>query len=182
MNRNFIYLGVFVVIVSLFLFFFNDKGGIERGDENLPPAPVSENFRKITPSEIEKASAEFIENYLREAIEVYNSGGLDALVDGEFKSYIRGKGGTFLYIVSEDLDLVIFNLAFRETMGLVASKIRNPDNVYIYKDVIFPNATEEGQWVEYSYLDPVDTKVKKKKDYIIKSGDYIFGAGIYPIR
>lgn len=40
-------------------------------------------------------------------------------------------------------------------------------------------ATEQGAWIDYSYVDPVTKQVEHKFSWVVRTDKYIFGCGIY---
>jgi cytochrome c len=41
------------------------------------------------------------------------------------------------------------------------------------------SAKEEGAWVDYRWMNPVTKKPEQKSSWLVRSGGYIFGCGIY---
>lgn len=56
--------------------------------------------------------------------------------------------------------------------------VKSPDGDPI-GEMVLKNATEEGAWVDYSYVDPVTKKVEHKFSWVVRFGKHIFGCGIY---
>ena len=45
--------------------------------------------------------------------------------------------------------------------------------------IVQEQATEDGSWVDYQWLNPTTGKPEQKFSWIVRSGDHIFGCGIY---
>ena len=157
-----IIIAVFVIIILVIIVSLNK-------DENIKYSTNDE-------VNIKQASMIFIENFVNEGIEVYNTGGLDALVGGDYNAHIKGKGGTYLYILDEELNYSIFNPAFPEIVGAVTQK----ESVQIVRNIIYAGADADGEWIKYFFMDPFDGKRKNKEAYVKKiENGLIFGAGLY---
>jgi len=66
----------------------------------------------------------------------------------------------------------------KELVGQLIRNIKSPDGDPIGK-WIQEKATEEGTWIDYSFLDPATNQVEHKFLWIVRSGKFIFGCGIY---
>ena len=85
----------------------------------------------------------------------------------------------YVFVIDVDKDEVMFHSAFSELVGQKASEVTGPDGSFVVRDVIIPEATEDGAWVEYMFTDPADGKAKRKRSFVVRKGFLIFGVELY---
>jgi len=56
--------------------------------------------------------------------------------------------------------------------------VKSPDGDPI-GEMVLNTATEQGAWIDYSYVDPVTNKVEHKFSWVVRFDKHIFGCGIY---
>lgn len=63
-------------------------------------------------------------------------------------------------------------------LGRPTLDIKDADGLPIGK-IFEERATPEGTWVDYRWKDPETGEVANKSSWVVLSGDYIFGCGVY---
>ena len=120
-----------------------------------------------------------VEKFVLEGVEVYRSEGLEVFGNQVDRWYIEGEFGTYLYILDFEGDKIVFNPAFPNLEGIRATTYVGYDGKKIIRDAIFKEATTDGKWVSYNFIDPKDEKPKTKEAFVVEVDNYVFGAGIY---
>jgi len=66
-------------------------------------------------------------------------------------------------------------------LGRPTDDLKDADGLPIGK-MFEEKATPEGVWVDYRWKDPTTGEPAAKSSWIVRSGDYIFGCGIYKLK
>ena len=127
-------------------------------------------------------TAEEAKQIVAKAIALFNKEGVSA-----FEKISTGKDGLRdrdLYVFAMEVGPEAKVMAYggsklvKNPVGTLAMDVKSPDGDPIGKWVQ-ERATEQGAWIDYSYIDPVTSKLEHKLTWIVRNGKHIFGCGIY---
>ncbi len=158
MNKNYVKIGIaiaVVTIVSSAVFLMSDTQGL--------------GFRAV--KEI------LTINMVQHAIADYDSNGKMAFTDFDQDSQYRN-GEEYVFVIEKETFVIVAHGANLEYIGTLSSDLIDSDGVNI-GELIDKNATPDGAWVHYKFLDPQTGKVEPKSSWIVLHDGYIFGVGIY---
>ena len=138
----------------------------------LSPLPATAAAERGTPEEAQTLVAQ--------AMAAFNEKGpaaFDEINAGGFRDrdlYI------FVYSTGADAKVVAYGGPPVEppVLGRPSSDIKDVDGLAI-GDMFQEQATPDGAWVDYRWKDPATGEVAEKSSWIVRSGDFIFGSGIY---
>ena len=121
-------------------------------------------------------SDEYTKYFVKNAISMYQSEGLEATV-----AYYNTKesidGQWYMFIFDED-DTMLAHAANPNFVGLPASEVVGP-NDYPTSEAVIAVAQEDGAWFDYTFPNPVSGKVETKHSWIVRHDGLVFGSGWY---
>ncbi len=137
---------------------------------------IGMNFGATTPESISPSSpAEYTKGFVDQAVDHYNSLGLDATlayynspqsVDGEWYVFIIGRDGRIAAHATQP-----------ERVGLAVA-VQVDTNGYNYGADI-AGASGEGGWVDYTYFNAVSGAEEMKHSWVVGHDGLVFGSGWY---
>ena len=116
--------------------------------------------------------------FVEEAIEQYEDDGLDAALD-YYNSTASVNGDWYVFIIDED-GRVIAHAAVPENVGQNVNDAQWTDiNGFHFGKAIL-NASEDGDWVSYYYINPNnDDREEQKHSWVVQHDGLFFGSGWY---
>ena len=118
-------------------------------------------------------------NYVNRAIRYYDENGLEATV-AHYNSRDSMDGFFYLFLMDEN-DIYLVHPIRHDLRGTDIKEVTGKDfegNYYeLGKDIA--KATEEGDWVEYLWLNPVSGRDEAKTTWAIRHDGLIFASGYY---
>ena len=128
------------------------------------PAP-----RKSTPDE-------FTMHFVNEAIDKYDSEGLDATL--AYYNTKQSMDGPWYVFIFDENDNIIAHAPNPSLVNGPASNAVSP-NGYPAGDAIAASADEDGAWFSYTYPNPATGAVETKHSWMVRHDGLLFGSGWY---
>ena len=86
-------------------------------------------------------------------------------------------GAAYVFILNAATRTVIANPVFPALVGKHESEITDAAGNSLA--ALVDEAHEDGAWVEYQWVNPETAKPARKVSWVKKTGDYIYGSGVY---
>ena len=129
--------------------------------------------RYKTPSKAYPAS--YTQAFVERAIHRYNNDGRQATLD-YYNSPQSVDGQWYVFIA--DADTMLAHAAVPALVGRSSTDIRGPDGFPINQQIAAV-ATEEGAWVDYTWVNPISGASETKHSWVVVHDDVLFGSGWY---
>ena len=113
--------------------------------------------------------------YVQAAIDLYERDGLDATIE-YYGSRESIDGQHYLFLVDEH-DLYLAHPIFPQLKGTDIKDVVSSDGQKLGEEIA--KATQEGQWIEYPWPDPVTGVEEPKSTWAIRHDGIIFASGYY---
>ena len=113
--------------------------------------------------------------YVQKAMDFYDREGLDATV-AYYNSRESVEGQNYLFLVDEN-DIYLAHPFFPHFIGTDIKDVVGSDGQKLGEEIA--QATEEGQWIEYPWPDPVTGVEEPKSTWAIRHDGIIFASGYY---
>ena len=120
--------------------------------------------------------AEYTQYFVDQAIAYYEAHGLEATV--AFYNSMESVDGEWYVFIGDENDVMIAHPTVPQNRGQRFQDILGPDG-YPAGALIAGAATEEGAWVDYTYLNPAAESIQWKHTWTIRYDGLIFGSGWY---
>ena len=120
--------------------------------------------------------AEYTKYFVREAINRYESEGLDSTV-AHYNTQASVDGQWYVFIGDQD-DIVLAHAANPDLVGRHASEVVGP-NSYPAGEAVAAVADEDGAWFSYTFTNPVSGAVETKHSWVVSHDGLTFGSGWY---
>ena len=115
------------------------------------------------------------QDYVQEAIDLYERDGLDATIE-YYGSRESIDGQHYLFLIDEN-DLYLAHPIFPHFIGTDIKDVVGSDGQKLGEEIA--KATTEGQWIEYPWPDPVTGVEEPKSTWAIRHDGIIFASGYY---
>ena len=119
--------------------------------------------------------ADVTKNYVNKAIQHYENEGLEATI-AHYDSRDSMDGVFYLFLMDEN-DIYLAHPIFPNLVGTDIKDVVGSDGQELGKEIA--QATEQGIWVEYLWLNPVSGKEESKTTWAIRHDGLIFASGYY---
>ena len=133
------------------------------------PAPVP---TKAEPGAYTKA-------LVQQALDRFEADGLQATLD--YYNSPESVDGEWYVFVGEEREDGLYTIAHATRPELVGTTRERIDRRGFDYGAAFAATTEEGQWVDYTYLNTVTGQEEQKHTWIVRRGDLLFGSGWYEL-
>ncbi len=120
--------------------------------------------------------AEYTQHFVREALNMYQSDGLDATV-AYYNTPESTDGQWYVFIFDQD-DTMLAHAANPNNVGLPASAVVGPNN-YPAGEAVVAVADEDGEWFSYSFVNPETGQAEAKHSWMVELDGLTFGSGWY---
>lgn len=138
-------------------------------------ASAIEQLQELSAAPPKWEPAEYTKHFVREAIRMYGSEGLDATV-AYYNTQESLDGQWYVFIFDED-DMMLAH-ANPDLVGLPASAVVGP-NMYPTGEAVVAVADEDGEWFSYTYTNPATGVVEAKHSWMVDLDGLTFGSGWY---
>ena len=125
--------------------------------------------------DVEADPAAYTKLFVYRAIQRYNADGRDATIE-YYNTPESTDGPWYVFIINEE-GTIVSHAARPERVGLGYDAMVDVTG-YNY-GTEFAATTEEGSWVDYTYLNPVTRLNGQKHSWVVKQDGLIFGSGWY---
>ena len=125
------------------------------------------------PSKSEPAA--YTQAFVERAIHRYNTEGLQATLD-YYNSPQSIDGQWYIFIA--DADTMLAHAAIPVLVGRNTDDIKGPDGFPV-NEQIAAVATEDGAWVDYTWVNPNTGESETKHSWVVVQDDILFGSGWY---
>jgi signal transduction histidine kinase len=129
----------------------------------------------------ERGSAEEAKQMVAKAVELFKQRGEAAFADINETGNFREKDlYVFVHSTGPDATVVAYGgpPVDPAPLGRKSIDIKDADGKPIGQ-MFQQTAIEEGAWVDYRWMNPVTKIPEEKSSWLVRSGGYIFGCGIY---
>ena len=120
--------------------------------------------------------AEYTKYFVNEAINKYQSEGLDAAV--AFYATEESIDGQWYIFILDENDIMLAHAANLELVGQPASAAVGPNN-YPAGEAVVAVADQDGAWFSYTFPNPASDAVETKHSWIVEHDGLTFGSGWY---
>ena len=120
--------------------------------------------------------AAYTQAFVQRAIDYYDDNGRAKTVD--FYNSPESVDGPWYVFIGAENDVVVAHATIPDLLGKLPDAVRGPDG-YPTGRQIAAAATEDGAWVDYSYLNPAADSVDTKHSWVIRHDGLLFGSGWY---
>ncbi len=131
-------------------------------------------YEEVEPTKRQPAA--YTRSFVQEAIDRYDADGRQATID--YYNSVASIDGEWYVFISDESDLVVAHATIPELLGLGPDEITGPDG-YPTGRAIADAADEDGEWVDYTYLNPATGKLETKHSWVIRYDGLVFGSGWY---
>ena len=128
-----------------------------------------------TPSE--RGSADEAVDLVESAIEAYDANGAAVFVDMTAPSTTYVDRDLYIFVFDPN-HLLVAHGANAELIGDDATILVDANGVP-FGNTMIVTADEDGEWVDYMWMDPLTGTEVPKSSYVVLHDGYIFGSGIY---
>ena len=118
----------------------------------------------------------FTQEYVRLAMNLYDTSGRDVLVD-YYNDPVSVDGQWHMFIADESGRLIAHG-ADQDLVGVPLVDVVGA-NGYPSGHIVFDDADEDGEWSEYIFYNPSTGRSQTKHSWLIKHDGLIFGSGWY---
>ena len=118
----------------------------------------------------------YVRSLVDDAIERYESDGLDATV--EYYNSDESVDGQYYVFIAGENDVMIAHATIPSNVGKFPDEIISPDG-YPAGAQVAAAAVEGGAWTSYTYLNPSTGNVQTKHSWVIRHEGLVFGSGWY---
>ena len=118
----------------------------------------------------------YTQAFVRQAINLYDSVGLDATVD--YYNTPESIDGQWYVFIFDENDTLIAHAADQDLVGRHASDVRGP-NDYPTGSAVVASADEDGAWFDYTFPNPATGGVETKHSWMVVHDGITFGSGWY---
>ena len=125
------------------------------------------------PSKSEPAA--YTQAFVERAIHRYNTEGLQATLD-YYNSRASIDGQWYMFIA--DTDTMLAHAAIPALVGRSTDDVKGPDGFPV-NEQIAAVATEDGAWVDYTWVNPNTGESETKHSWVVLHDDILFGSGWY---
>ncbi len=119
---------------------------------------------------------EYTKHFVRTAIDMYVTEGLDATV-----AYYNTKesiDGQWYMVIYDQNDIMLAHATIPEFVGLHSSETTGPNN-FPAGDAVIAAADEDGAWFSYNFANPTTGAVESKHSWMVSLDGLTFGSGWY---
>ena len=120
--------------------------------------------------------AEYTQYFVNQAIAYYKAHGLQATID--FYNSMESVDGEWYVFIGDENDVMIAHPTVPQNRGQRFQDLLGPDG-YPAGALIAGAATEEGAWVDYTYLNPAAESIQWKHTWAVRRDGLLFGSGWY---
>ena len=120
--------------------------------------------------------AKYTQDFVREAINKYQSDGLDTTVD-YYNTEESVDGQWYVFIGDQD-NVVLAHAANPDLVGRPASAAVGPNN-YPAGEAVVALADEDGEWFSYTFINPASGAAEAKHSWMVDVDGLTFGSGWY---
>ena len=120
--------------------------------------------------------AEYTKHFVKEAINKYQSEGLDATI--AFYATEESIDGQWYIFILDENDIMLAHAANLELVGRPASAAVGPNN-YPAGEAVVAVADQDGAWFSYTFPNPASDAVETKHSWIVEHDGLTFGSGWY---
>jgi signal transduction histidine kinase len=125
----------------------------------------------------ERGSADEAVDLVESAIETYDANGAAAFVDMTAPSTTFVDRDLYIFVFDPN-HLLVAHGANAELLGDDATILVDANGVP-FGNTMIVTADEDGEWVDYMWMDPLTGTEVAKSSYVVLHDGYIFGSGIY---
>lgn len=125
----------------------------------------------------ERGSADEAVALVESAIEAYDANGTAVFVDMTAPSTSYVDRDLYVFVVDSNHRLVAHG-ANADLIGSDTSILVDANGVP-FGNTMIVTADEDGEWVDYMWMDPLTGTEVSKSSYVVRHDGYIFGSGIY---
>jgi hypothetical protein len=125
----------------------------------------------------ERGTADEARALVESAIEAYDASGTAAFADMTAPSTTFVDRDLYIFVFDPNHILVAHG-ANAELLGDDATVLVDANGVP-FGNTMVVTADEDGEWVDYVWMDPLTGAETPKSSYVVKHDGYIFGSGIY---
>jgi hypothetical protein len=132
-----------------------------------------------SPGDATRGSASDAEAMVERAIEAYDANGAAAFADMTAPSTSFVDRDLYVFVIGPDYRIVAH--------GNDAARIGEDITVMVdsqgkaFGNEMVVRADSDGEWVDYTWADPLTGNEEPKSSYLVKHDGYIFGSGIYKV-
>ena len=148
------------------------SGWYEATSIGAPPAAAAPAPTKAEPGAYTKA-------FVQQALDRYEAEGLQATL--AYYNSAESVDGEWYVFVGEERADGLYTIAHATRPELVGTTRERIDRRGFDYGAAFVATTEEGQWVDYIYLNTVTGQEEQKHTWIVRRGDLLFGSGWYEL-
>ena len=119
----------------------------------------------------------FTKSFVQQAIDRYDEEGRDATI--AYYNTKESVDGEWYIFITDESDVTIAHASVPDNIG---QSIRGPlgvDSTGYAFGAVMADATEEGMWVSYVYLNPVTGEEGTKHSWVVERDGLVFGSGWY---
>ena len=120
--------------------------------------------------------AEYTKYLVREAINRYESEGLDATV--AYYNTDASIDGQWYVFIFDEADTMLVHAPNPDFVGLPASEVLGP-NDFPSGPYVVAGADEAGAWVDYTFQSPASGAIETKHSWVVEHDGLVFGSGWY---
>lgn len=125
----------------------------------------------------ERGTADEARDLVESAIAAYDANGTAAFADMTAPSTTFVDRDLYIFVFGPDYRLVAHG-ANAELLGEDATVLVDANGTP-FGNTMIVTADEDGEWVDYVWMDPLTSTEVPKSSYVVKHDGYIFGSGIY---
>jgi cytochrome c len=100
---------------------------------------------------------------------------MDAINQDPAPDFLDGDLYVFAY---DPADMISAHAVNQSLVGLPVAGFTDVDGKAFGQE-ISDQATAEGVWVDYKWVDPVSEEIEQKSSWVVRHKDHVFGVGIY---
>lgn len=138
-----------------------------------PPQPAA------APAPTKAEPGAYTKAFVQQALDRYEAHGLEATLD--YYNSPESVDGEWYVFVGEEREDGLYTIAHATRPELVGTTRERIDRRGFDYGAAFAATTEEGQWVDYIYLNTVTGQEEQKHTWIVRRGDLLFGSGWYEL-
>ena len=125
----------------------------------------------------ERGSSGEAVDLVESAIEAYDANGTPVFVDMTAPSTTYVDRDLYIFVFDSN-HLLVAHGANAELIGDDASILVDANGVP-FGNTMIVTADEDGEWVDYTWMDPLTGTEVAKSSYVVLHDGYIFGSGVY---
>ena len=167
-----------ILVVALVLSIAACRGDAGPTGEQGPPGPAGQSAVDEAAASIPPRSTpeEYTKYLVRDAIDRYESGGLDTTV-AYYNTKESVDGQWYVFIIDQD-NIMLAHAANPALVDRPASAAVGP-NGYPAAEAVAAVADEDGAWLDYTFSNPSSGAAETKHSWAVKHDGLVFGSGWY---